>query len=90
MCEHSKRVMKKGGEFDDNNDDIGGGRDDNLAQEDVGRRERRDFLRFRDDRGRRRLLERFMEIARLLARSFKVHALYRDTPWERHSGQTLT
>lgn len=89
MCEHSKRVMKKGGEFDDNNDDIGGGRGDNLAQEDVGRRERRD-LRFRDDRGRRRLIERFMEIARLLARSFKVHALYRDTPWERHSGQTLT
>lgn len=36
------------------------------------------------------LIERFMEIARLLARSFKVHALYRDTPWERHSGQTLT
>lgn len=61
MCEHSKRVMKKGGEFDDNNDDIGGGRGDNLAQEDVGRRERRDLLRFRDDRGRR-LIERFMKL----------------------------
>lgn len=34
-----KRVRE--GEFDDNNDDIGGGRGDKLAQEDVGRRERR-------------------------------------------------
>lgn len=66
-----KRVTKKGGGFDDNNDDIGGGRGDKMAQEDVGRRERRVvLLRFgADERGRRRLVERFREIARLLARS---------------------